>query len=99
QIIAAIVGAGFVIGIQAIAILHFGNMSRFALFSDPDFIAWMPDVDSLVWAPARAALGAIPALAVTVLLGAVTLVGTIALASSSYGRHAIAAAGVSAQRQ
>ncbi len=34
QIIAGIVGAGFVIGIQAVAILHFGNMSsRFAVFS------------------------------------------------------------------
>lgn len=98
QIVAAIVGAGFVIGIQAVAILHFGNMSRFALFSDPEFIGWMPAADSIVWAPARAALGDLPALAVTVTLGAVMLAGTIALASSSYGRHAIAAAGVSAQR-
>ncbi|MBN9348898.1 MAG: permease, partial [Devosia sp.] len=99
QIIAAVVGAGFVIGIQAIAILHFGNMSRFALFADPEFIGWMPDAGSLVWAPARAAFGDWPALVATAAIGFTALVGTIALASSSFGRHAIAAAGIGAQRQ
>ena len=99
QIIAAIIGAGFVIGIQAIAILHFGNMSsRFALFSDPDFVAAMPDISSFVWIPAKAALGNIPTFIGLVGLAAVALVGTIAFASSSFGRHAIAAAGVSHQR-
>ncbi len=99
QIIAAVVGAGFVIGIQAVAILHFGNMNRFALFSDADFVASMPALDSLVWAPARAALGDWVALLGTAIVGFAALAGTIALASSSFGRHAIAAAGISAQRQ
>jgi ABC-2 type transport system permease protein len=99
QIIAAVVGAGFVIGIQAVAILHFGNMSRFALFADPEFIGWMPDANSILWAPAKAAFGDWPALLVTLAIGFAALVGTIALASSSFGRHAIAAAGVGAQRQ
>jgi ABC-2 type transport system permease protein len=99
QIIAAVVGAGFVIGIQAVAILHFGNMSRFALFADPEFIGWMPQADSIVWAPARAAFGDWPALIVTSVVGFAALVGTIALASSGFGRHAIAAAGIGAQRQ
>ena len=98
QIIAAIVGAGFVIGIQAVAILHFGNMSRFALLSDAGFVASMPDASSLVWAPARGALGDWPSLIGTAVLGFASLAGVIALASSSFGRHAIAAAGVSAQR-
>lgn len=99
QIIAAIVGAGFVIGIQAIAILHFGNMSRFAVFSDPTFVAWMPEIDNPVWAPAKAALGDWGAMVAIILLGSGALAVTITLASSSFGRHAIAAAGVSAQRQ
>ncbi|MBN9303749.1 MULTISPECIES: permease [unclassified Devosia] len=99
QIIAALVGAGFVIGIQAIAILHFGNMaSRFALFGDPDFIAAMPPLDSLVWAPARAVLGDWPSLVGVVALGALGLGGTIAFAASSFGRHAIAAAGIGQQQ-
>ena len=100
QIIAAIVGAGFVIGIQAVAILHFGNMtSRFAVFSDPQFVASMPDLSSLVWAPAKAALGDWSSLLGLAFVGFAALGGTIAFASSSYGRHAIAAAGVAHQRQ
>ena len=99
QIIAAIIGAGFVIGIQAVAILHFGNMSsRFALFSDPQFVAAMPDAQSLLWAPARAALGDWSALAGVVALGAAALAGTIAFAASGFGQQAIAAAGVGQQR-
>jgi ABC-2 type transport system permease protein len=98
QIIAAIVGAGFVIGIQAVAILHFGDMSRFALFAEPEFLGWMPGENALVWAPARAALGDIPALLATALIGFASLIAAIGFASSSFGRNAIAAAGVSAQR-
>ncbi len=97
QIVAAIVGAGFVIGIQAVAILHFGNMSRFAVFADPEFIGWMPPVGSIVWAPARAVLGDWPALIGMVAVGLAALAGSIALAATSFGRHAIAAAGVSAR--
>ncbi len=99
QIIAAIIGAGFVIGIQAVAILHFGNMSsRFALFSDPQFVAAMPDIGNIIWLPAKAALGDWPALLGLAVLGAVALVGTIAFASSGFGQTAIAAAGVSHTR-
>lgn len=99
QIIAAIVGAGFVIGIQAVAILHFGNMSRFALFADPAFVAAMPDLDSIVWAPARAALGDGAALLGVAVVGFGALFLTIAFAASGYGRQAIAATGVGQQRQ
>jgi ABC-2 type transport system permease protein len=99
QIIAAVVGAGFVIGIQAIAILHFGNMSRFALFTDPAFIGWMPDAQSPIWAPAKAAFGDWPAMIAITIIGFAALGATITLASSSFGRNAIAAAGVGAQRQ
>jgi ABC-2 type transport system permease protein len=73
-------------------------MSRFELFSDPEFIATMPALDSLVWAPAKGALGDWGALLGTAIIGFAALAGTITLASSSFGRHAIAAAGVSAQR-
>jgi ABC-2 type transport system permease protein len=99
QIIAAIVGAGFVIGIQAVAILHFGNMSRFALFADPELVAALPAADSLVWAPARAVLGDGGALAGLAVIGAGVLAAAIALASVTFGRHAIAATAVSARHQ
>ena len=95
QIIAALVGAGFVIGAQAVAILHFGNMSRFSLFQSADIIAATPALDSPVWLPARALLGDGLSLAITLFLGLGALLGMIALTASSYGHHAISASGLS----
>ena len=53
QIIAAIVGAAFVIGIQAAAIISYGTMSRFAFLQSADVVSHAPDLGSLVWLPAR----------------------------------------------
>src|SRR5881227_3919196 len=57
QILAAIVGAGFVIALQIAAILSYGTLSRFAVLTSDAVAARAPDLDSLVWWPARAALG------------------------------------------
>jgi ABC-2 type transport system permease protein len=95
QIVAAVIGAGFVIGIQAAAILYYGNMSRFALFQSADVIAAAPEAGSILWAPARAAMGDLGLLAGVLVIGLGALVVTIALTASSYGRHAISAAGLS----
>jgi ABC-2 type transport system permease protein len=57
QIFAAIVGAGFVIGIQTAAILSYGSLSRFQLFRSPEWIAAAPGLDSPIWWPALAAAG------------------------------------------
>jgi ABC-2 type transport system permease protein len=92
QILAAIVGAGFVIGIQAVAILSFDSYSRFALFGSPEFIAGLPDIDSVLWLPARAVMGE-PASAIAVVAFCVLALALAMLFfSPSYGRLAIAAA-------
>src|SRR4051812_31344221 len=52
QIIAAIVGAGFVIALQVAAILSYGTLSRFAVLTSATASAFAPDVDSLLWWPA-----------------------------------------------
>lgn len=57
QVVAAIIGAGFVIGVQAVAIISYGKISRFAAFEDSAWIAAAPGSESLVWIPARAAAG------------------------------------------
>ena len=96
QIVAGIVGAGFVIGIQAVAILSYGNMSRFSVLDSPEFIAASPGLDSLVWLPARAAMGDLGALADRRhrrLRRSSPLV--IAAQLAQLRRHAVAAAGVS----
>jgi ABC-2 type transport system permease protein len=57
QILAAIIGAGFVIALQIAAILSYGTLSRFAVLTSDAAAAFAPDLDSAVWWPARAALG------------------------------------------
>lgn len=94
QIVAAVVGAGFVIGIQAAAILYYGDMSRFALFQSQAIIDLAPQVDSPFWTPAKAAMGFGDALATMLITGVVALIITVLLAAPSYGRHATAAAGL-----
>ena len=57
QIAAAVVGGMFVIGLQVAAMLSTGTVSRFAFLSSPYFLAHVPDIDSALWYPARAAMG------------------------------------------
>lgn len=95
QIVAGIVGAGFVIGIQAAAILSHEGFSRLAFFQSEKLIAAAPAPDSLLWLPARAALGE-PLPALVLVVTAMLVLGlTIALIAPSYGRLATSAAGLS----
>jgi ABC-2 type transport system permease protein len=57
QILAAIIGAGFVIALQIAAILSYGTLSRFAVLTSDAAAAYAPGLESVVWWPARAALG------------------------------------------
>jgi ABC-2 type transport system permease protein len=57
QIVAAVIGAAFVIGLQVAAILSYGTISRVAVLQSQTVLAHAPDLDSLVWWPARAAFG------------------------------------------
>ncbi len=94
QILAAIIGAGFVIALQIAAILSYGTLSRFAVLTSDAAAAIAPDFDSIVWWPARALLGDGEALLLLlgcglVLLGAVMTIfagrfaDTAALASAN----------------
>jgi ABC-2 type transport system permease protein len=57
QILAAVIGAGFIIALQIAAILSYGTLSRFAVLTSDTAASLAPDLDSLVWWPARAAFG------------------------------------------
>ena len=50
QVVAALVGATFVIGLQAAAILSNGTISRFAILQSEKLAEILPPVDSLVLA-------------------------------------------------
>jgi ABC-2 type transport system permease protein len=76
QVLAAIIGAGFVIALQVAAILSYGTLSRFAVLTSDAAAAFAPDIESLFWWPARAALGDGEALLLLLASGLV-LLGTV----------------------
>jgi ABC-2 type transport system permease protein len=76
QILAAIIGAGFVIALQIAAILSYGTLSRFAVLTSDAAAAYAPDIESIVWWPARAALGDGQAL-LCLLAGSLLLLGAV----------------------
>jgi ABC-2 type transport system permease protein len=94
QIVAAVIGAAFVIGLQVMAIFSGGTLSRAAALQSEWMIAHAPAAGHLMWWPARAALGDLSALAASVLFSLALLGGAIALFSARFGDHAMAAAGV-----
>ena len=58
QIVAAVVGAGFVIGIQLVAIISIGSMSRLQFLQSEFLVAQSaPGVASAWWSPALGAMG------------------------------------------
>ena len=95
QIVAAVIGAGFIIGLQAAAILSYGTMNRFAVLQSADFIARAPDLGSPLWLPARAAMGDAGALAVVMIFGLGALILAIVTSASSFSHFAIATADIS----
>ena len=76
QIVAAVIGAGFVIALQIAAILSYGTLSRFAVLTSDAAAAFAPDLESLVWWPARAMLGDGEAL-LLLLAGGLILLGVV----------------------
>jgi len=77
QIVAAIVGAAFAIGMQLAAIVSYGTMSRMAILRSDQLVRLAPDHDSLLWWPARAVLGEPAALVAMVGLSVAALAATI----------------------
>ena len=95
QIVAAVIGAAFVIGLQIAAIFSAGSLSRFTALQSDWMLAHAPDPVSAFWWPARAVLGDPAALAVVVASSFAVLGVSIAIFSRRFGEHVLAAAGVS----
>ena len=95
QVVAAVIGAAFVIGLQIGAILSYGNLSRLAFLQSEMLSTHLPDVASFMWLPARAMLGDIHALAFVFVASGLLLFLTVAVFAPRFGDHSIAAAGVS----
>src|SRR5947207_1560661 len=94
QIVAAVIGASFVIGVQLVAIVSIGTLSQAVLFQSAAILDHMPDRDSLWWLPVDAAMGDWPALIVVLAAGGVVLGGTIRFSAPRFGELALAAGSV-----
>ncbi|WP_407177240.1 permease [Bradyrhizobium sp. STM 3562] len=91
QILAAFIGAGFVIVLQIAAIVSYGTLSRFAILTSDAAAAFAPDADSLLWWPARAALGEAGALMLLLSASLLLLGGVMAIFSPRFADTATAA--------
>lgn len=99
QIIAAIVGAGFIIGIQLAAISSLGSLSRFEFLSSQAVANAVPELTSMVWLPARAVMGEASALVSVLALSFWLLALAIIAFAGKFGEYVITAAGVSQTAQ
>jgi ABC-2 type transport system permease protein len=93
QVVAAVIGAAFVIGLQVAAILSYGTLSRVSILQSKTVLALAPDAGSVLWWPARAALGEVTALAGVLGVSFALLAAAIAIVSPRFGEYAVAAAG------
>jgi ABC-2 type transport system permease protein len=96
QVVAAVIGAAFVIGLQIAAILSYGTISRVSLLQSQALLAHMPDPPSLIWWPARAAMGDGMALLGVLAISFAALAAVIAIVAPRFGEYAVTAAGVDA---
>jgi ABC-2 type transport system permease protein len=96
QIVAAVIGAAFVIGLQLAAIQSYGSLSRTDFLGSAAMVALAPDTGNVLYWPARAALGDLGALAGV--LGASSLLLGVAITAFSrrFGGFAVTATGIPA---
>lgn len=92
QIAAAVVGGVFVIGLQIAALLSTGTLSRFVFLNSPYVLAHVPDVDSAVWYPARAAMGDLYSLVVVLAGSGLLFLATTARYASRFADYTLMAA-------
>ncbi len=91
QIVAAVIGAGFVIALQIAAILSYGTLSRFAVLTSDAAAAFAPELDSVVWWPARAMLGDGGALLCLLATGLVMLGAVMSIYAPRFADYVIGA--------
>jgi ABC-2 type transport system permease protein len=98
QIVAAVIGAAFVIGLQLAAIASSGTLSRYAVLVSEPLLAIAPDAGSPIWWPARAMLGDGIALAAVLGVSLLMLGGAIVMVAPRFADCAVAAAGTTSGR-
>jgi ABC-2 type transport system permease protein len=95
QIVAAVIGGVFVIGLQMAAMFSTGTLSRFAFLRSQFVMSHAPDIHSVFWWPARAALGDAWCLCAILAVSVALFLAVTARMAPRFGDCAIAAAGAS----
>jgi ABC-2 type transport system permease protein len=95
QVLAAVIGAACVIGLQLVAIQSLGSLSRTNVLASSAVVALAPPADSIVYWPAHAATGDLMALGAVVAIGVLLLGAAIALFAPRFGDCALAAGSMS----
>jgi ABC-2 type transport system permease protein len=90
-VVAAIIGAAFAIGIQVVAILSYGALSRRAFVASEALVAAAPSDTSPIWLPARAVLGDGAALVVVLTVAFAVLALVTVTFAPRLGEHSLAA--------
>ena len=98
QVVAAVIGAAFAIGIQVSAILYYGSFGQSFFTAAGDISLSAPDVGSLIWLPARAILGDWSATAGVVALALVIVVTVVVLFAPRLGENSLAATDLAVAR-
>lgn len=94
QIVAAVVGAGFVIGVQLLAIASIGSISRLAFLQSEAVLNAAPAAGHFIYLPALGAMGDLGA-ALAVCVGAILLFAlTLAATAGQYGHIVLKAASI-----
>jgi ABC-2 type transport system permease protein len=94
QVLAALIGGAFVVGMQVAAMFSTGSLSRFAFLRSSVVAAHAPGASSLLWWPARAALGDLSSLAFLVAAAAALFLAVTILCAPRFADCTIAAAGL-----
>ncbi|MEM7300539.1 MAG: permease [Pseudomonadota bacterium] len=94
QIIAAIVGAGFVIALQGVAIIFGQGITRLSLFRSQGTLQAMPGLESLIWLPAKASLADFWPLVTLICVSTVFLMITVAISARRFATDVMTTAGM-----
>jgi ABC-2 type transport system permease protein len=95
QILAAVVGAAFMITLQVSAILSYGTLSRVDVLRSEMLASVAPELGSPLYWPARAMLGDLTALACVFTIGVTLLAAAVITLSPCFEDQVMDAAGVS----
>ncbi len=99
QVTAAIVSASFLIGIQAVAIVGFGNVSRLSVLSSDWLRSLAPDAGSTAWVVGHAVTGELSAVCLLVAFAVVSLGLAACFGSQRFRGHVLTAANIGQPKQ